>query len=101
MVEAWQSRPLESIYPYVFLDALHIKLRREDRFENAVAYIVLGVDLNGNRDLLGHWIGAGGADFLLAMVTDLQAHGVKDLFVASVDGLTGFKEAIRVGLSVD
>ena len=97
LVEAWQSRPLNSIYAFVFLDALHIKLRREGKIENTAVYVVLGVDLDGHRDVLGHWIGDGaeGANFWLSVVTDLQARGVQDIFVASVDGLAGFKEAIQ------
>ena len=97
LVEAWQSRPLSAIYPFVFLDALHIKLRREGKIENTAVYVVLGVDLEGHRDILGHWIGDGGegANFWLSVVTDLQARGVQDIFIASVDGLTGFKEAIQ------
>ena len=75
LVEAWQSRPLDAIYPFVFLDALHIKLRREGKIENTAVYVVLGVDLDGRRDVLGHWIGDGseGANFWLTVVTDLQA----------------------------
>jgi transposase-like protein len=97
LVEAWQSRPLEAIYPFVFLDALHLKLRREGRIENTAVYVVLGVDLDGHRDILGHWIGNGseGANFWLSVVTDLQTRGVADIFIASVDGLPGFKEAIQ------
>jgi transposase-like protein len=97
LVAAWQSRPLDAIYPFVFLDALHIKLRREGKIENIAVYVVLGVDLDGHRDVLGHWIGDGseGANFWLSVVTDLQARGVQDIFVASVDGLAGFKEAIQ------
>lgn len=97
LVEAWQSRPLAAIYPFVFLDALHIKLRREGKIENTAVYVVLGVDLDGHRDVLGHWIGDGGegANFWLSVVSDLQARGVEDIFIASVDGLAGFKEAIQ------
>ena len=97
LVETWQSRPLDAIYPFVFLDALHIKLRRVGKIENTAIYVVLGVDLDGHRDVLGHWIGDGseGANFWLSVVTDLQARGVQDIFVASVDGLAGFKEAIQ------
>lgn len=96
LVEAWQSRPLAAIYPIMYLDALHIKLRRESKVENTAVYIVLGVDLEGHRDVLGHWIGDGteGANFWLSVVTDLQTRGVKDIFIACMDGLTGFKDAI-------
>jgi putative transposase len=97
LVEAWQSRPLETIYPFVFLDALHIKLRRDGKIENTAVYVVLGVAMDGHRDILGHWIGDGGegANFWLSVVADLQARGVQDIFIASVDGLGGFAEAIQ------
>ncbi len=96
LVEAWQSRPLASIYAIVYLDAIHLKLRRENKVENTAVYIVLGVDLEGQRDVLGHWIGDGGegANFWLSVITDLQTRGVKDILIACMDGLTGFKEAI-------
>jgi putative transposase len=77
LVEAWQNRPLAAIYPIIYLDALHLKLRRQGRVENVAVYIVLGVDLEGHRDVLGHWLGDGaeGANFWLSVVTDLQARG--------------------------
>jgi putative transposase len=97
LVEAWQSRPLAAIYPIVYLDALHLKLRRDGKVLNTAVYIVLGVDLEGQRDVLGHWVGDGaeGANFWLSVVTDLQTRGVEDIFIACIDGLTGFKEAIQ------
>ncbi len=97
LVEAWQSRPLASVYPIVYLDAIHLKLRREGRVQNTAVYIVLGVDCDGGRDVLGHWVGDGGegANFWLSVVTDLQNRGVEDIFIACIDGLTGFKEAIQ------
>ncbi len=97
LVEAWQNRPLTVIYPIIFLDAIHVKLRREGKVENTAVYTVLGVDLDGHKDVLGHWIGAGseGANFWLSVITDLQARGVEDIFIACIDGLTGFKEAIH------
>lgn len=96
-VEAWQSRPLAAIYPIVYLDAIHLKLRRDGRVANTAVYIVLGVDLEGQRDVLGHWVGDGGegANFWLSVVSDLQARGVHDIFIACVDGLPGFKSAIQ------
>jgi putative transposase len=96
LVEAWQSRPLTSIYVMVYLDAIHINLRRDGKVENTAMYIVLGVDLEGHRDVLGHWAGHGGesANFWLSVVTDLQSRGVKDIFIACMDGLSGFKEAV-------
>src|SRR4029079_3436223 len=96
-VEAWQSRPLAAIYPIVYLDAIHLKLRRDGKVANTAVYIVLGVDLDGQRDVLGHWVGDGaeGANFWLSVVTDLQSRGVQDIFIACIDGLTGFKDAIQ------
>jgi transposase-like protein len=96
LVEAWQNRPLASIYPIIYLDALHIKLRREGKIENTAVYIVLGVDVEGHRDVLGHWIGEGGesSNFWLSVVTDLQGRGVQDIFIACMDGLSGFREAV-------
>ena len=97
LVEAWQSRPLASVYPIIYLDAIHFKLRRDGKVVNTAVYIVLGIDLEGQRDVLGHWVGDGaeGANFWLSVVTDLQARGVSDIFLACVDGLTGFKAAIQ------
>jgi transposase-like protein len=97
LVEAWQTRPLAAVYPIVYLDAIHLKLRRDGRVATTAVYIVLGVDVDGQRDVLGHWVGDGaeGANFWLSVVTDLQSRGVEDIFIACIDGLTGFKEAIH------
>jgi len=97
LVEAWQSRPLASVYAMLYLDAIHVKIRREGKVSNTAIYIVLGVDLEGQRDVLGHWVGDGGegANFWLSVITDLQTRGVEDVLIASVDGLSGFSEAIH------
>jgi putative transposase len=97
LVEAWQNRPLAAIYPIVYLDAIHLKLRRDGKVLNTAVYVVLGIDVDGQRDVLGHWVGDGGegATFWLSVVTDLQARGVQDIFIACIDGLTGFKAAIQ------
>jgi len=97
LLEAWQNRPLAAIYPIVYLDAIHLKLRRDGKVANTAVYIVLGVDLDGQRDVLGHWVGDGaeGANFWLSVVTDLQSRGVQDIFIACIDRLTGFKDAIQ------
>jgi transposase-like protein len=97
LVEAWQNRALAAVYPIVYLDAIHLKLRRDGKVQNTAVYIVLGVDLDGQRDVLGHWVGDGaeGANFWLSVVTDLQGRGVQDIFIACIDGLTGFKDAIQ------
>ena len=96
LVEAWQNRSLASLYPIVYLDAIHIKLRREGKVENIAVYTVLGVDVEGHRDVLGHWVGDGNesSNFWLSVITDLQSRGVKDIFIACMDGLSGFKEAV-------
>ena len=97
LVEEWQNRPLAAIYPIVYLDAIHLKLRREGKVQNTAVYSVLGVDLEGHRDVLGQWVGDGGegANFWLSVISDLQARGVEDIFIACIDGLTGFDEAIH------
>jgi len=97
LVEQWQSRPLEKLYPIVYLDALHVKLRREGKVQNTALYTVLAVDLEGHRDVLGHWVGdAGeGANFWLSVISDLQSRGVEDILIACVDGLSGFSDAIH------
>jgi putative transposase len=97
LVEAWQNRPLATVYAIVYLDAIHIKLKKDGKIVNIAVYNVLGVDLDGHREPLGHWIGDGGegANFWLSVVTDLQTRGVQDIFIAAIDGLTGFKDAIQ------
>jgi putative transposase len=96
LVEEWQNRPLADIYAIVYLDALYVKLRREGKVENIAVYDVLGVNLDGQKEVLGHWVGTGseGANFWLSVLKDLQQRGVSDIFIACVDGLKGFSEAI-------
>ena len=97
LVEAWQNRPLAPTYAILYLDAIHIKLKRDGKIDNVAVYNVLGVDLDGHREILGHWIGDGaeGANFWLSVITDLQNRGIEDVFIAAIDGLTGFKDAIQ------
>ena len=97
LVEEWQNRPLAPVYAILYLDAIHIKLKRDGKIANVAVYNVLGIDLEGHKEVLGHWIGDGGegSNFWLSVITDLQNRGVQDVFIASVDGLTGFKEAIQ------
>ena len=95
-VRQWQSRPLEAIYPIVYLDCLVVKVQENQRVSNKAVYLALGVTLSGNKELLGIWLSANeGAKFWLAVLTELQNRGVKDIFIACVDGLTGFPEAIE------
>lgn len=97
LVEEWQNRPLSPIYAILYLDAIHIKLKRDGKIENVAVYNVMGVNLEGKKDILGHWIGDGaeGANFWLSVISDLQGRGVEDIFIAAIDGLTGFKDAIH------
>jgi transposase-like protein len=76
---------------------MYVKLRRKGKIENVAVYSVLGVDMEGHRDILGHWIGDGaeGANFWLSVITDLHNRGVEDIFIACVDGLSGFSDAIH------
>jgi len=94
-VTAWQNRPLDPVYPIVYLDALHLKIRTDGRVQMRAVYVALGVTMAGNKDLLGMWIGeAEGAKFWLNVLTELQNRGVRDILIAAVDGLTGFPDAI-------
>src|SRR5215469_16041432 len=95
-VKAWQNRPLEAIYGIVFLDALYVKMRHEGRVENRAVYVAMGVDLEGRKDVLGLWTSANeGSKFWLQVLTELRNRGVKDIFIACVDGLKGFPQAIE------
>lgn len=91
----WQTRPLEAVYPIVFFDAIHYKVRDEGKVVSKAAYTCLGIDVNGQKDLLGLWIGESeGANFWLSVITELRNRGVEDIFIACIDGLKGFPEAI-------
>lgn len=95
-VREWQSRPLESIYPVVFFDALRVKIRDEGMVKNKAVYVVLGMTASGEKDVLGLWIEqTEGAKFWLKVMNDLRNRGVADLLIAVVDGLKGFPEAIN------
>jgi putative transposase len=94
----WQNRPLEGIYPIVFFDAIHYKVRDEStkKVTSKAAYTCLGVELSGRKDLLGLWVGeAEGANFWLSVLTELKNRGVQDILIACIDGLKGFPEAIQ------
>ena len=99
VVEQWRSRPLEAVYSFVWLDAVHFKVRQDGKVISKAAYNVLAVDLQGRKDLLGIYIGdAESARFWLSVLTDLQNRGVKDLLICSIDNLTGFGDAIETAL---
>lgn len=95
-VKAWQNRPLEALYPIVYLDAIQVKVRDEGQVQRKAVYLALGVNLDGEKELLGLWIAqTEGAKFWLQVLTELQNRGVEDILICCVDGLTGFPEAIE------
>jgi len=95
-VKQWQQRPLESHYPFVWLDAIHYKIKEDGRYKNKAVYTILALNLEGQKEILGLYLSeTEGANFWLSVLTDLQHRGVEDILIASVDGLTGFPEAIK------
>lgn len=95
-VKGWQSRPLDALYPIVYMDCIHVKVRDAGAVRVKAVYLALGVNLQGQKELLGIWIEqTEGAKFWLQVVTELKNRGVKDIFIACVDGLKGFPEAIE------
>jgi len=96
MLEEWKKRPLDAIYPFVYLDAIHYKVREEGHYITKAFYTVLGVTVEGKKEILGLYLGENeGAKFWLQVLTDLHNRGVKDILIASIDGLKGFPEAIN------
>ncbi|MFY4760382.1 IS256 family transposase [Aliarcobacter butzleri] len=96
LLKEWQQRPLESIYPFVWLDAIHYKIKDNGRYISKAVYTILGVGLNGKKEILGLYLSENeGANFWLQVLTDLNNRGVQDILIASVDGLKGFPEAIN------
>jgi putative transposase len=95
-VQAWQARPLDTLYPIVYFDALYVKMRDGGQVQNRAVYVALGVNMDGAKEVLGLWTsGNEGAKFWLQVLTDLKSRGVRDVFIACVDGLKGFPEAIE------
>lgn len=95
-VIAWQTRPLNDIYPIIYLDCMVIKCHQDKRVVNKSVYIALAINLDGHKELVGLWIAENeGSKFWLSVLTELKERGVKDIFIACVDGLTGFPEAIN------
>ena len=94
-VKSWQNRPLERLYPIVYFDCIVVKVHHEKRVINKSIYIALGVNLEGQKEVLGLWISENeGSKFWLSVLTELKNRGVEDIFIACVDGLTGFPDAI-------
>lgn len=95
-VSEWQNRPLEEYYPFIFMDAIHYKLRENHQIINKAAYVVLGVSADGYKDILGIWAGASeSSKFWLGVLNELKSRGVKNVDLFCVDGLSGFREAIN------
>jgi putative transposase len=95
-VVEWQSRPLDAVYPIVYLDCIVVKIRQDKQVINKAIYLALGVNMEGRKELLGMWLSENeGAKFWLNVLTELQNRGVKDILIACVDGLKGFPDAIN------
>jgi transposase-like protein len=95
-IKEWQSRPLQKTYAIVFLDAIHYKVKQEGMIVNKASYMVIGIDMDGRKDVLGIWIGENEtAKFWLVVLNELKNRGVEDILIISVDNLKGFNEAIQ------
>ncbi len=95
-VRSWQSRPLDPVYPILYLDALQVKVKDQGRVSNKAIYLAIGVNMQGVKEVLGMWASENeGAKFWLSIITELKNRGVRDIFIACVDGLKGFPEAIE------
>ena len=96
LVTEWQSRPLDEVYPIVYLDCIVLKIRQDKQVINKAMYLALGVNMDGHKELLGLWITENeGAKFWLGVLTELNNRGVNDVLIACVDGLKGFPDAIN------
>lgn len=96
LLKEWKQRPLESIYPFVWLDAIHYKIKENGKYASKAIYTILGVRLDGRKEILGLYLSESeGANFWLQILTDLNNRGVEDILIASVDGLKSFPEAIN------
>ena len=94
-IAAWQNRSLDEVYPFVFMDAIHYKVREDRQVVTKAAYVVLGVNMEGRKEILGIWIGASeSSKFWLSVMNELKSRGVKEVYLFCVDGLNGFREAI-------
>ena len=97
VIREWQYRPLERVYAHLILDAIHYKVRQDGKIVNKAVYIVLGINLDGFKEVLGMWVGENeSSKFWLKVLSDLKNRGVEDILIASIDGLIGFSDAIRV-----
>lgn len=96
VIREWQNRPLQPIYPFVFIDAVHYSVRQDGQVAKKAAYVVIGIDLEGRKDVLGIWIGESeSARFWLSVLSDIKNRGVEDILIISADNLTGISQAIK------
>ncbi len=96
LIEEWQNRPLNLYYPFVFMDAIHYKVKNNNRIVSKAAYVVVGIDEDGYKDVLGLWIGENETSkFWLKVLTDMKNRGIQKVSIFSIDGLSGFTEAIK------
>jgi hypothetical protein len=101
-VRAWQNRPLDPIYPIVYMDALYVRMRDSGHVQNRAVYVAIGVNLEGYKEVLGLWTSPNeGAKFWLQVLTQIKNRGVQDVFIACVDGLKGFSGGDRNSVSAD
>ena len=99
-MKAWRGRALGAVYPIVYFDALYAKSRQDGAVKNKAVYLALGIDMEGEKELLGLWMAeTEGAKFWLSVFNELKNRGVEDCFVACVDGLKGLPEGHRGGVS--
>jgi len=95
-VTAWQNRPLDAVYPFIFMDAIHYKVKENHRYVTKAAYVVLGIGEDGVKDILGVWVGENeSSKFWSGVLNDLKSRGIRQVYVFCVDGLNGFREAIN------
>lgn len=95
-VAAWQNRPLEAVYPFVFMDAIHYKVKEDHHYVTKAAYVVLGITMEGRKDILGVWIGEHETSkFWLNVLNDLKSRGIRDVYLFCTDGLCGMMQAIE------
>ena len=98
-ITSWQARPLDAIYPIVYLDCIVIKIRENQTVINKSVYLALGVNMDGHKDLLGSWVSENeGAKFWLSVLTELKSLGVQDILIACVDGLKGFLKPLLLSI---
>jgi transposase-like protein len=96
LVREWQTRPLSALYPILYMDGVHFKVRQDGRIITKCAYIILGINSSGSKEILGIWVGEEeGAKFWMKTLDEIKQRGVKDILIACTDGLSGFDEAIH------